>query len=386
MNATDNRTQEHPARAPFAVAASAPRRQEGRTITARATTRPRAAQMDAPEIVGESPAAAALLSFIELAAGVEWNALLTGETGTGKTIAARAIHNQSPRADRPFVKVDCSTIPKDLFESTLFGHLRGSFTGATSDKKGRFELADGGTLFLDEIGALGADCQTKLLTAIEEKRFTPVGANAPVEVDVRVIAATSANLEAMMAEGTFKRDLYYRLRGLHHVIAPLRERPEDIPALAHHMAARAAASLGVARPSFDEAALAVLAAHAWEGNIRDLENAVGAMVLKAVRLDGSDVITSERAAAELPGATSRCASDAARIPSGTLRFNPETDTLRDIEERSALAVIEAVLEREGDMKAAAVVLKTDRGNLYRKIKALRERHALGVAPSVVFSV
>ncbi len=190
----------------------------------------------------------------------------------------------------------------------------------------------------------------------------------------------------MMAEGNFKRDLYYRLRGLHHAIAPLRERPEDIPALAHHMAARAAASLGVRQPSFDAGALAALAAHVGEGHIRDLENAVGAMVLKAVRLDRSDVITAARAAAELSPSASRSASVAARISPGTLRFDPETDTLRDIEERSALAVIEAVLEREGDIKSAASVLKTDRGDLSRKIRALRERHALSVAPSVVFSV
>ena len=238
------------------------------------------------EIVGDSPALRQVLQQVERVAKTDSTVLINGETGTGKELFARAIHNASPRAERPLISVSCAAMPDGLVESELFGHEKGSFTGATAQRKGRFELADGGTLFLDEIGDMPLQAQTKLLRVLQEQVLERVGSSTPIKVDVRVLAATHRDLAEHVAIGEFRQDLYYRLNVFPLKLPPLRERPDDIPALVHFFMQRSAAKLGVTVRGVSEATIERLQRYACPGNVRELEN----IVERAVILCTGDVL------------------------------------------------------------------------------------------------
>jgi DNA-binding NtrC family response regulator len=225
-------------------------------------------------IVGRSKAIQEALRSLELVARAKSTVLVTGETGTGKELVARAIHDRSAQRAMPLIKVNCAALPEGLLESELFGHVRGAFTGATSNKKGRFALADGGTIFLDEIGTLSPSVQAKLLRVLQEREFEPLGGERSQKVDLRIIAATNRDLRKMVAEGRFLEDLFYRLSVIPLVIPPLRERREDIPLLVDHFVRKHAQRTGRVVEGVDEQALTALAGHDWPGNVRELENTI----------------------------------------------------------------------------------------------------------------
>lgn len=223
-------------------------------------------------IIGESPSLTSVLSRIALVAPTVANVLILGESGTGKELIAREIHARSDRRGRPLIKVNCATIPKELYESEFFGHIKGAFTGATNDRMGRFEAADGGTLFLDEIGEIPPDLQGKLLRVLQEGEFERVGEGRTRKVDVRIIAATNKNLMEEVRNGRFREDLYYRLNVFPIEVMPLRERKEDIPLLAAHFIEVFSRRLNRPAPRLTEANLMDLQAHGWPGNVRELQN------------------------------------------------------------------------------------------------------------------
>src|SRR3989441_1658319 len=231
------------------------------------------------EIIGESSVLKRALSQVELAAPAGTTVLLLGETGTGKELFARAIHNRSPRRDRTFVKINCAAIPSGLLESELFGHERGAFTGAINQKIGRFELADRGTLFLDEVGDIPLELQPKLLRVLQEQEFERLGSTRTKRVDVRVVAATNRNLEEMVAAGTFRNDLYYRLNVFPITLPALRERPEDIPPLVRYFVQKFARRMNKRIETIPADAMTALSRYAWPGNVRELENAVERAVI-----------------------------------------------------------------------------------------------------------
>jgi transcriptional regulator with GAF, ATPase, and Fis domain len=225
-------------------------------------------------IIGESPSLKAVISRIALVAPTDANVLILGESGTGKELIAREIHAQSARKDRPLIKVNCATIPMELYESEFFGHVRGAFTGAVSDRMGRFEAADGGTLFLDEVGEIPPSLQGKLLRVLQEGEFERVGEGRTRRVDVRIIAATNKNLMEEIKNGRFREDLYYRLNVFPIEITPLRDRSEDIPLLATHLIGVFSRRLNRPAPRLTEANLIDLKAHDWPGNVRELQNII----------------------------------------------------------------------------------------------------------------
>jgi two-component system response regulator AtoC len=241
------------------------------------------------EIVGHSPAFRAAMDVARKVARHPSTVLITGESGTGKELIARLIHQSSPRADHAFVAVNCGAIPDTLLESELFGHVRGSFTGASTDKPGLFEEAENGTLFLDEIGELPLPLQVKLLRVLQEGEVRRVGANSSRKVDVRVVAATNRDLAADASAGRFREDLYYRVNVVGVRLPPLRERREDIPELAHHFVRRHGARLGFQTASIDAAGMRLLAEHSWPGNVRELEN----VIERALVLSGGEPIGVE---------------------------------------------------------------------------------------------
>ncbi len=224
-------------------------------------------------LLGQSPAMRRAFAILERVAATDATVLLEGESGTGKELAAEGLHAASPRADGPFVVFDCGAVQRELVESTLFGHVRGAFTGAVGDRAGLLEEADGGTIFLDEIGELPLDVQPKLLRALEKREVRPVGTNATRKVDVRIVAATNRNLEAEVNAGRFRADLYYRLAALRVELPPLRARAEDIPQLVQHFVEMLSPA-GTTPPRLSDKALATLASQPWPGNVRELRNAV----------------------------------------------------------------------------------------------------------------
>ena len=230
-------------------------------------------------LIGSAPAMKGLFEAMELVAPTSSIVMVGGETGTGKELVARAIHHHSPRKDLPFVTLNCGAIPATLMEAELFGHSKGAFTGAEQARKGKFESADGGTLFLDEIGEIPLELQPKLLRVLESGSVDRLGEDSPVQVDVRIVAATHRDLEAMVAEGSFRRDLFYRLSVVPLSIPPLRERRQDIPLLAAHFLARMALRTGRSGLEFDPATLDHLESYSWPGNVRELENVVERMVV-----------------------------------------------------------------------------------------------------------
>jgi DNA-binding NtrC family response regulator len=232
-------------------------------------------------LIGHDPAMIEVFKLVGRAAASRTNVVIRGESGTGKELVARAIHESSPYGDLPFVAVNCTALPSTLLESELFGHVRGAFTGASSDRKGRFALAGKGTILLDEIGDTSLDFQAKLLRVLQEHEFYPVGAERPERMEARVVAATHRDLERLVAEGEFREDLYYRLRVVEIFVPPLRDRPGDIPVLAEHLVRKASASAGRPAPALSDEALKALKTHTWPGNVRELENCLARAVVTA---------------------------------------------------------------------------------------------------------
>jgi DNA-binding NtrC family response regulator len=246
-------------------------------------------QFDHYGIIGRSRAMEEIIRRAERVADTKSTVLITGETGTGKELVARAIHHRSPQRDMPLIKVNCAAIPESLLESELFGHVRGAFTGATTTKKGKFALADGGSIFLDEIGTMSPALQSKLLRVLQEREFEPLGSERTETIDLRVIAATNRDLRQMVAEGKFQEDLFYRLNVIPIEIPPLRERREDIAPLVEHFVRKHAQRTGRAIERIDEGVLAALQQYDWPGNVRELENTIE----RAVVLAAGPVVTAK---------------------------------------------------------------------------------------------
>jgi two-component system nitrogen regulation response regulator NtrX len=316
----------------------------------------------ASEMIGNSPALRRVREMIEKVAPSDARVLITGESGTGKELVAAAIHAGGSRKDRPFVRVNCAAIPRDLVESEMFGHERGAFTGATDRRIGRFELADRGTLLLDEVGDLGAEAQAKLLRAIESGEIERVGGSKPIRVDVRIVSATNKDLTRGVADGTFREDLYFRLNVIPLAIPPLRERPDDIPALVRHFSQVHRGRTGQPLTSWSTNALDALARYRWPGNVRELANIVERLAI----LHPGREVTSDEIREVLPSAPTRLAEPAA-LPNATVLDASLTDTLDDYER---VLITRALSVAGGNIAEAARRLQTDRPNLYRRMKRL----------------
>ncbi|NUP90158.1 MAG: sigma-54-dependent Fis family transcriptional regulator [Candidatus Sumerlaeia bacterium] len=311
-------------------------------------------------LVAESPAMWKVVKSIERLASSDASVLIQGESGTGKELVARAIHFTGKRAPGPFVAVNCSAIPADLLESVLFGHLRGAFTGASDDREGKFEAADGGTLFLDEIGDMALDLQAKILRALQEREIERVGSNAPRRVDVRIIAATNQPLAEMIETGAFRRDLYYRLAVVPIRLPPLRERPEEIPALTRSFLRK----LGLAHLGVDQDLLDLLVEQPWPGNVRELENLVERMTLfrhDEGRLSAAD-LPEEFARAEPKPAARPAGFAGIEIPDGGI-------VLEDLEKD---LILKALAKAEGNKSKAARLLGISRQTLLYRL----EKHGI----------
>lgn len=301
-------------------------------------------------LIGASPAIFRLRLEIAQVAPTDARVLITGENGTGKELVARAIHRLSERADAPLVEVNCAAIPEELIESELFGHVKGSFTGATEDRRGKFEEADGATLFLDEVCDMSPKTQAKVLRALQEGRFTRVGSTKAIASDARVLSATNKDLQAEIARGAFREDLYFRLAVVPIHVPPLRERAEDIPELARHFLELASARFGRRPKRLAPDAVRALQAHRWPGNVRELKNLIERLMILAPR--------NEIAAEDLPFV----ASEAAAIPPDA----PLKGARDDFERRYILA---ALRRHRGNVTRAAKTLGLERSNLYRKLKS-----------------
>ncbi len=301
------------------------------------------------QVIGSAPAMQQLLQRVSRVAASEASVLISGESGTGKEVIAKALHRGSQRQQGPFVAINCAAIPKDLIESELFGHLKGSFTGALKDRKGKFALANGGTLFLDEIGELPVDLQPKLLRALQEQQIEPVG-GTPEQVDVRVVAATNRNLEEAMKEGLFREDLYYRLAVVPMEIPPLRQRREDIPQLLKHFISRQRDGSSV---EMSAEVVEYLTRYDWPGNVRELENAVEQMLI----LRAADRLTMT----DLPDRIRRPAGSSA----GVLNLPEEGYSLEALERE---AVEEALRRCHGNKSKAAAFLQVPRHTLLYRLE------------------
>ncbi|MEX2325474.1 MAG: sigma-54 dependent transcriptional regulator, partial [Gemmatimonadaceae bacterium] len=309
------------------------------------------------EIVGESAAIRALLEKIEKVAPTPARVLITGENGTGKELVARALHKRSPRASAPFVEVNCAAIPSELIESELFGHVKGSFTGALTDRTGKFEQANRGTLFLDEIGDMSLAAQAKVLRVLQDGVLTRIGGSKPISVDVRVIAATNKNVEAEISAGRFREDLYYRVNVVPIHVPPLRERKEDIPLLIRYFVAGIAMRENAPAREFTEEAVAKLKALDWPGNVRELRNTVERLLILAPgpAITGADV---DRLV------TSRATAD---DKSGSALLQADTfESFRDAAERAYL--LSKLRQFDWNVSETARVIDMPRSNLYKKIE------------------
>jgi two-component system, NtrC family, nitrogen regulation response regulator NtrX len=304
-------------------------------------------------MVGDSVAMRALRKQIAVVAPTDGRVLIYGESGTGKELVARAIHAKSRRAGDPFIEVNSAAIPEELIESELFGHVKGAFTGATSAKKGKFELADGATLFLDEIGDMSANVQAKVLRVLEEQRFEPVGSGNSVKVDVRVIAATNKRLDAEIEQGKFRPDLFYRLNVIPFELPPLRERLEDVPLLVDFFNQNFSQAYGKIRKQFESDAIEELQNYSWPGNVRELRNTIERVVIMN---PGIKVM-----AADLPPhGKDEAPATSFRFPS----FKEATDAYhREFIQRK-------LDEAEGNVSRAAELMGVDRSHLYRRMRAL----------------
>ncbi|HET8724988.1 MAG TPA: sigma-54 dependent transcriptional regulator [Anaeromyxobacteraceae bacterium] len=332
---------------------------------------PPTAEGERPPLVGQSPSMRAVYDLIARVADSPSTVLITGESGTGKELVAQALHRGSSRRSQPLIKVNCAAIPKDLVESELFGYEKGAFTGAVGSKPGRFELADGGTLFLDEIGEIPVEMQVKLLRALQESEFERVGGIRTIRVDVRLIAATNRDLEALIAEGRFREDLYYRLNVVPIALPPLRDRREDIPLLVQHFIEKYDRRLGKKVERVDEAAMEVLTHYAWPGNIRELENVMERSVLFA---DGP-LVTVAQLPETLRERTPGPATPVAALGALGAIASPSGASMKDIvrqaqSELERTLISRALEETGGNVTRAAKKLQISRKSLQVKMKEL----------------
>jgi two-component system response regulator HupR/HoxA len=312
------------------------------------------------QILGASPAMQRVFDVMEKVAQTDATVLLTGETGTGKDLVARAIHYAGPRKDRPFVAQNCGALPDTLLESELFGHKRGAFTGAHADKKGLFEFADGGTIFLDEVGETEPGMQVRLLRVLQDGEIRPLGSSETRRVDVRIIAATNKDLKRQVQEDRFREDLYYRLRVVEIELPPLRQRREDIPTLAHHFLDKANERMTRKLGGFTNAAVDRLTAHAWSGNVRELENEIQRAV--ALAPADAETVSAEMLSEHVRGAAPAAPGTAA-MPVPMRDLNAAVDALKR-------AMIEAAIQETGSKTRAAEQLGIPRQSLQKMMKRL----------------
>jgi two-component system nitrogen regulation response regulator NtrX len=318
----------------------------------------RAGEPDACPIIGESEAIAEVRELIAHVGPTASRVLITGESGTGKELVARAIHRASPRAERPMVSLNCASVPRDLLESEMFGHERGSFTGAVARRHGRFELADRGTLFLDEVGDMHLELQAKLLRILETGVVERVGGESGKRVDVRVLAATNQDLMREVEAGAFREDLFYRLSVFPIVVPPLRDRLEDLPALVRHLADVTAARCNRPALAFSPGALQRMRTHDWPGNVRELANLV-----ERLTIVGEATVVSEM---DVANALQR----APRRRAGRAREQVTLGLTAALDAYEADLISHAIAASDGNVAEAARRLQTDRANLYRRMRRL----------------
>ena len=320
-------------------------------------------------MVGASPAMQTVYTMIENVGKVDSSVLITGESGTGKELATEALHNESHRKNRPLVKVDCTAIPENLLESELFGHKKGSFTGADQDRMGRILQADGGTLFLDEIGDISSMMQLRLLRFLQEKTFYPVGRDTPIQVDVRIIAATNVNLREKVQLGKFREDLYFRLRVIDIILPPLRERTGDVPLLANNFMQYYTQQIGKPISGISDQAMKLLSSYSWPGNIRELEH----VIERACVLCNGATIASEQLPHEIVHQIPMNRPNASPLRQGGEFQSPDQPLYPDPYQGNSIeSRIIAALRKSGGNKAkAARLLSIDRSTLYRKLKELK---------------
>ena len=315
----------------------------------------RAELVERYQILGESIPMKALRQQIALTAPTNGRVLIYGESGTGKELVARALHAQSQRAGQPFVEVNCAAIPEELIESELFGHLKGSFTGASEDKVGKFQKADRGTIFLDEVGDMSLKTQSKVLRVLEEQRFEPVGSNQAVRVDVRVLAATNKRLEEEISRNVFREDLFYRLNVIPFYVPALRERTEDIPTLARHFVCEFSRAYGRKPKTLSEAAMDVLLRYPWPGNVRELKNLIERLVIMVPH----DTIEPHHLPPEvfrLPAFRETAAAHST-LPEARAAYEREF-------------ILRKLAECQWNITRTAAALGIERSHLHRKMKAL----------------
>jgi two-component system response regulator AtoC len=326
---------------------------QNRTLFAenRALRRELNRQYNFPEIVGSSAKIQRVFELVAKVADTSTSVLILGESGTGKELIARSLHFNSARSAKPFLAVNCGALPESLLESELFGHTKGAFTGAVADKKGLFRSAEGGTLFLDEIGEMPMALQVRLLRALQEHEVTPVGSSTPQKFDARLLAATNKDLENEVVAGNFREDLFYRLNVIEISLPPLRERPEDIPALVRHFISKSAASQNTVAKPINEDAMNAIRTYGWPGNVRELENCIErAFVLSGDQIDLDSLPTKVRSAAGSPSIT-------------------DSTSLESVERSHILGILASANE---DKVAAAKLLGIDLSTLYRKLKRYEE--------------
>ena len=323
------------------------------------------------EIVGQSPSLRKVLEAVKRAAPTTATVMLLGESGVGKELVARTIHRNSPRAGQRFVQVNCAAIPEELIESELFGHEKGSFTGATEKQIGKFEQADRGTIFLDEVGDMSQKTQAKVLRVLQEQEVERLGSARTIKVDVRVIAATNKNLEEAIQRAEFREDLFFRLNVIPIVVPPLRERREDIPQLVQHFAKLTGDEHNLKPKKFDAVAIDALVRYRWRGNIRELRNTIERVMI----MSPGDVVRAEDLPAEVRGGeTSRpAAADAAAAstqatPAGQ-STPPGAGTLREFKDAAERAyLVQKLRESNWNISKTAEVIDTPRSNLYKKLE------------------
>jgi DNA-binding NtrC family response regulator len=307
----------------------------------------------APDMVGQSPVIQELYKTLDKIADTDSTVLITGESGTGKELIARALHNLSSRQKQPFIAINCSALPEPLLESEIFGHKRGSFTGAFADKKGLFEEAEGGSALLDEIGSMPMPLQSKLLRFLQEKELRRVGDNTTRRIDVRVIAATNDNLEEKIRLGSFREDLFYRLSVIPLHLPPLRERLSDVPLLVNHFIKMSAGAMGIAVPAIEPEALRLMQVYPWPGNVRELQNAIE----RAMAM-------SDRETIEVRDLPERIRLQETAAQSQPLAIRPLKDVVREFERDYCS---KALTLARGDRRAAAHMLKISLPSFYRKL-------------------
>src|ERR671915_64423 len=307
-------------------------------------------------MVGESYAMAQLREQVAMAAPTNGRVLIYGENGTGKELVARSIHSLSRRRNAPFVEVNCAAIPEELIESELFGHVKGAFTGAVSDRRGKFEVADGGTIFLDEIGDMSLKTQAKVLRVLQEQTMEAVGGTTRIKVDARVLAATNKDLQAEIRGGNFREDLYFRLNVIPIFVPPLRDRQDDVPLLADHFMADLAREYGRRPKKLDPGAAAGLRRYRWPGNVRELRNVVERLM---IMVPGERITSRDLAFLEL-----------GTIPAADLTRPAPLTALHDARDQFERDyILRALAQQHGNISRTAEVLGVERSNLYRKMKA-----------------